>query len=203
MGRYWVGADPGGRRNFGLAFLDVDAVLRCATVSSVEEAVECIFDNGEPLGLGIDAPLWWSSDEAGNRMADEKVRNAVRGKCKSPSGTVQSLNSLRGAALIGGALLAFRVRQEFPCVQITESHPKALLYALQIGDAGFAERFRIPPTWDKENDHERDAAIAAVCAREGFEKRWKTDLARQRHRFEMDPQDCWLQRVHYFWPEYL
>ena len=209
MSRYWVGADPGGKGNFGLAFLDAEQGLHCATVSSVDDAVKHVVGKGEPLGLGIDAPMWWSTITGGGRRADKKVRNAIQGKCESPPGTVQSPNSLRGTALIGGAMLAFRVRQEFPRVQITESHPKALLYKLrpdgqdgQLGDQDgqrFAKQFGIPTNW--KNEHERDAAIAAVCAREGFEGRWTTDLARQRHPSELDPRSYWLQPMHYFWPE--
>ena len=210
MSGYWVGADPGGKGKFGLAFLDAEQGLHCATVSSVEDAVKCVVGKGKPLGLGIDAPMWWSAIAGGDRMADKNVRDAIRGKCKGRSGTVQSPNSLQGAALIGGAMLAFRVRQEFPRVQITESHPKALLYALrpdgqdhELDDKDvqrFAERFRIP-SLEKLNEHERDAAIAAVCAREGFKKHWRTDLARQPHPSELDPRSYWLQPMHYFWPE--
>ena len=206
MSGYWVGADPGGKGkrgkgNFGLAFLDAEQGLHCATVSSVDDAVKHVVGKGEPLGLGIDAPMWWSTNEGCRRMADEKVRDAIlRGKCKSHSGTVQSPNSLQGAALIGGAMLAFGVRQKFPRVRITESHPKALLYALELDYKGFAKRFRIPANrWN--NEHERDATIAAVCAREGFKKRWPTDLARERHDSELDPRSYWLQPMHYFWPE--
>ena len=43
MSRFWVGADPGGENNFGLAFLDeTGEVLDCITVSSVDEAVDQI-----------------------------------------------------------------------------------------------------------------------------------------------------------------
>ena len=165
------------------------------TVSSVDDAVHRIVDKGKPLGLGIDAPMWWSSHRGGGRKADE----AIREKYGIHPGTVQSVNSLRGAALVGGAMLAFRVRQAFSCVPITESHPKALLCALKLDEQDFAEEFRIDKDWS--NEHERDAVIAAVCAREGCEGRWTADLAQQRHDGEQDPQDYWLGRVCYFWPD--
>ena len=73
--KYWMGADPGGKGNFGLAFLDTTGKrLRCATVSSVDEAVELITSTGIPLGLGIDAPMWWSSCEGAGRKVDESIR---------------------------------------------------------------------------------------------------------------------------------
>ena len=80
-------------------------------------------------------------------------------------------------------------------------HPRALLRALALDKASFARRFGIFSTW--KNDHERDAAIAAVCAREDFEERWNADLALERHSSEQDPQADWLAPMHYFWPEAL
>ena len=140
MKKFWMGADPGGKGNFGLAFLDTTGKwLRCATVSSVDEAVELITSTGIPLGLGIDAPMWWSSCEGAGRKVDESIRE----KYGIHPGTVQSANSLRGAALVGGAMLAFRIRQKFPDTRITETHPKALLCALKIDEASFAKRFGI------------------------------------------------------------
>ena len=195
---FWVGADPGGRGNFGLAFLDRDSGVRCVTVSSVDEAAERIRGAGEPRGMGIDAPMWWSSAEGGQRAADRRVRHAIRHKCPSPSGTVQAANSLRGAAIVGGAMLALRVRQAFPRVPITESHPKALLFALEVSGREFADRYGIPPAW--KNEHERDAAIAAVCAREGFNGRRWVDLALDRYDSEVDPGTYWLAPMSYFWP---
>ena len=99
-------------------------------------------------------------------------------------------------------MLALLVRKKFPSVRITESHPKALLCALKLDGPGFAKRFKIPQTWknDKKYD-ERDAAIGAVCAREGFEGCWKTDLALDRHDSEQDLCGYWLAPMHYFWPD--
>ena len=195
MSGLWIGADPGGKGSFGLTFLDASGGLHCSTTSSVEEAVERIVGMGKPLGLGIDAPMWWSASASSWRKADRRLRD----RYPAASGSVLSVNSLRGAALAGGMMLASRVRELFPDVMITESHPTALLSALELDEAGFARLFRISPAWG--NQHERDAAIAAVCAREGFEGRWTTDLALQRCSAEQDPQAYWLAPMHYFWPE--
>lgn len=45
--------------------------LSCTRVSSVDEALQEIVAKGEPLGLGIDAPMWWSSGVGGGRKSDE------------------------------------------------------------------------------------------------------------------------------------
>ena len=196
VGKFWVGADPGGKGKFGLAFLDeTGKQLTCDSVSSVDEAVGKIVSRGAPLGIGIDAPMWWSSRKGASRKVDERIRK----KYGIRSGTVQSANSLRGAALVGGAMLAFRIREKFPDTRITETHPKALLGAFKLDGTGFAERFKIPTGWN--NEDERDALIGAVCAREGFEGRWTFDLACCRDDSEQNPSSYWLAPMRYFWPE--
>ncbi len=190
--RFWVGADPGGEAKFGLAFLDATDKKNshCITVSSVDDAVKEVKKRGEPLGLGIDAPMWWASHKGGSRKADERIRSIHR-HTDMKSSTVQSPNSLKGAALVGGMMLAWRIRQEFPGTKITESHPKAVIHAHEFDLKFF--------NWG--NEHEHDAAIGAICAREGFERRWTFDLAKDRHESEQDPDSHWLAPIRYFWPK--
>ena len=128
---FWVGADPGGKGAFGLAFVDVSGSLRCETVSSVDEAAKAITTVGKPLGLGIDAPMWWSAGEGGGRRADARLRK----RYGIPSRILQS-----GSALRGAALLVSRLREAFPGLRITESHPKALLLAMTLDATQFAFR---------------------------------------------------------------
>ena len=191
---FWVGADPGGKNSVGLVFLEVSGELTCASISSLDEAVERIVSKGEPLGLGVDAPMWWTLSPVGTREADKIIRE----RYSIDPATVQSANSLRGAAIVGGAMLDFRIRQKFPRARITRAHPKALLRVLQIDGPGFARRFAIDQSWS--NEHERDTAIAAVCAREGFEGRWAIELGLARSRSQLDPRNYWLAPMHYFWP---
>ena len=130
-------------------------------------------------------------------MADHRLRKAYP---RIHSGTVQSVNSLRGAALAGGALLASWMREQDPGLRITEAHPKALLLALDMDGATFAERFGIRNVWGDE-EHQRDAAIAAVRAREGFQGNWPLDLADHRDRLEQNPKSYWLAPASYWWPQ--
>ena len=194
MSGLWVGADPGGKDSFGLAFLDISGEAECSTLSSVDEVVARIACKGRPLGMGIDAPMWWSTCEGGWRKADKRIRE----KHPDALSSVLSVNSLRGAALIGGVMLAVRIREKFPDTRMTESHPKAVLKALGLDGPKFFECCGVRAKWKKE--HERDALIAAVCAREGFEERWTTSLALDRFDSEQDPQEYWLAPMHYFWP---
>jgi len=97
-------------------------------------------------------------------------------------------------------MFVHRMRTLYPAVPVTESHPKALLKVLAKGSwSEFANRFALQHA--APNDHERDALVAAVSAREGFQGRWKHDLSIERLPSELDPHGYWLAPVHYYWPE--
>jgi hypothetical protein len=164
----------------------------------VDDALGVLDDiDVHPVGVGIDAPMWWSSGPSSDRLADQWLRK----RYKLSGGRVQTANSLRGAALVQGALFLERVRQRFPQVLATEVHPKVLLIALGGGWGAFCRRFGLRSTDGVVNEHERDAVIAAVAAREGFERRWTKDLSAERTKSEQDPSTYWLAPVQYFWPE--
>ena len=189
---FWLGVDPGGENSFGLALLHANEKLETYCVSSTDEAMSKI--NGEPLGMGIDAPLWWSSGRSSDRLADQWIRKTH----KISAGTVQTANSLRGAALVQGVMFAFRMRERYPSVKITEVHPKALALALGGWSSERLHRLGLPSI---DREHERDATLAAIAAREGFSKNWNLDLSITRHPSEQDPHDYWLSPIHYFWPQ--
>ncbi|MCY4101512.1 MAG: hypothetical protein OXF46_11445 [Rhodobacteraceae bacterium] len=201
-----------------MAFLNQAGELKCFRESSVDNAVCKIFSEipeNNVLGMGIDAPMWWSSKLGGGRKSDILIRKNVIEKS-----TVLSGNSLSGAALIGGMLLALRIREKYPQVKITESHPKALLQTLIKKETGeitkkdlknempkmrqkFPEMYQISNGWPS-NEDEQDAAVASVCAREGITGRWKTDLAKDKYRYcelEQNPEEYFLKPMHYFWPD--
>lgn len=187
----WIGADPGGKNAFGLAFLHPSGSLRTACVSCADEAVALI--DHRPLGAGVDAPLWWSSGRSGDRLADQWIRRTYG----IQAGTVQAGNSLRGAALVQGVMFVSRLREKFPDTPVTEAHPKATAIALggwtapAVSGLGAVGHL---------GEHERDAVFAAIAAREGFEGRWPRNLATSRHPSEQDPGCSWLGRIDYFWP---
>jgi predicted nuclease with RNAse H fold len=196
--KVWIGADPGGKGNFGLAILEADGSAHTCCVDCADEAVKVIVHhpNLTPAGLGVDAPLWWSSGHSSDRQADQWLRT----KYGFSGGQVQTANSLRGAALVQGAMFVQRMREHFPGVGVTETHPKAVRKALRSKSWGaFVRRFAV--TVEIRDEHERDAITSAVAAREGFEGRWLNDLGRTRHPSEQDPSTFWLAPIHYFWPE--
>ncbi|MEO1188549.1 MAG: DUF429 domain-containing protein [Pseudomonadota bacterium] len=188
----WIGVDPGGRKNFGVALLRSDQPVKTTCVSCAAEALSLI--NECPAGIGIDAPMWWSAGPSGDRRADQWIRQTY----SMSGGQVQASNSLRGAALVQGALFADGIRLRYPAVGITEVHPKAVLRALSITDDKLLETFGL--TGEISSDHERDAIVAAIAAREGFSGRWSRDLSKDRLPNEQDPDTYWLAPMRYFWP---
>ncbi|MEO3413525.1 hypothetical protein AAFO92_02585 [Roseovarius sp. CAU 1744] len=198
--KFWVGFDPGGVNKFGAAIINENECVRIRNLSSVDDAVafvRCFFKNFEPMGVGIDAPLWWSGGEGGGRQVDRLIRK----RYSISSGTVQSSNSLRGAAVVQAPLLIERLRAIYPNLFVTEAHPKAYLRGPHKNDLGYLRGLDFGSHDPDDDDHQRDAILAAIAAREGQLHRWKFDLSLIRQPEEQDPKTYWLAPVHYFWPE--
>ena len=126
-----LGFDPGGINSFGWATLHLDEAgefvsLTTGVASNAPDAVRNAGQSAAsaPAGVGIDAPLFWV--EKGDRRADSHVRNRVVA-AGGHAGTVNSVNSLRGACLVQGILTTRLVAASWPSAIVTEAHPKALL----------------------------------------------------------------------------
>jgi hypothetical protein len=175
-----LGFDPGGEDGFGWSVADDTPTLpltvrATGVVDNAQGAVDAAMTQvkkGEPVvAAGIDAPLFWVP--TGDRNVDRIVRSELRGLgARSPGGTVQAVNSLRGACVVQGMLTGVMLRAAIPEVLITESHPKALLWQLRFANrerhpAGIAlvslSHFSVSASVGTQ-DHERDAAIGALCA---------------------------------------
>ena len=158
----WIGADPGGKRNFGLAIIAEGGSAQTWSVDCADKVIGIVTEKVTltPSGIGVDAPLWWSSGHSSDRQADQWLRS----KYQLSGGQVQTANSLRGAALVQGMMFVQRIRERFPGVNVTEAHPKAILVAMKKSSEEFFEHFCIKD--HGSNDHERDAIISAVAARE-------------------------------------
>ena len=158
----FIGIDPGGVKAFGWCVMDtalpalsVSRIVTgtCSGISEAIPEIERICET-QPVGAGIDAPLYWA--RAGERKSDHKIRKAVAKAGGSPS-TVGHVNSLRGACLVQGVLSAVGLAEKWPQIAITESHPKALL-SVWPGAVEFVRQFEF------STDHERDAALGAYAA---------------------------------------
>jgi hypothetical protein len=84
----WIGADPGGKGNFGLVILGFNGSVSTYCVDCTDEAIQIVVQrvNSTPAGLGVDAPLWWSSARSSYRQADQWLRT----KYGLPGGQVQA-----------------------------------------------------------------------------------------------------------------
>lgn len=190
---YWLGCDPGGKDKFGVAKLYPSGDFHAYCVSSVDEVLQLAGE--QPLGVGIDCPLWWSTGVGGGRKADSWIRKNVG----LSGGQVQSVNSLQGAAVVQGILLAMKLREKYPAVKITEAHPNALLKAMKISE-NETLKLQFELFGQLSSEDERDALVAAVAAREGFSGRWTIDLSLQIARLEIEPRKLWFGSVNYWWP---
>ncbi len=198
--RTWIGVDPGGEGSFGVAILHSDGSTYTCCVDCADEAIEVICQRvkSAPAGIGVDAPLWWSSGRSSDRCADQWIRSTYG----LPGGKVQTANSLVGAVLVQGVMFVQQIRKRFPGAPVTETHPKALLAASRVtNDEAFRHCLSAQSITVQEPEHERDAMISAVAAREGFGKRWLRDLSLDRHESEQDPSKYWLAPINYFWPK--
>ena len=198
----WLGADPGGRGAFGAAVVQ-GASVTTALVSCVDEAVAFfrhVVGSAVPAAAGIDAPLWWSSRPSGARKVDVLLRR----RYGLSGGAVQGPNSLRGAAVVQAPILVARLREWQPAIAITEAHPKAVLVGVFGGTfSRFADALGL--SGEAATEHERDAVVGAVAAREGHSATgsWRHDLSVDRYPEEQDPKTYWLAPVSYCWPEAL
>ena len=159
----YLGFDPGGINSFGWAALQIDSIgavsrLITGVVSSAPHAIQAASIGLDivPAAVGIDAPLFWV--ESGDRRADAAIRKRVVA-AGGQSGTVSSVNSLRGACVVQGILTARLVATKWDGTLIAEAHPKALLRL--YADATFFVGQHVPV---KAAEHERDAALSAYSA---------------------------------------
>lgn len=212
----YVGFDPGGLGNFGWCVAEAtDAqslcVLESRDADNAGSATDAVLKyakaaTAEIIAIGIDSPLFWSS--TGDRKVDRIVRDAVRSKgCGTSSGTVQNVNSLRGACLAQGILAAHLMRKAIPGVQITESHPKALLWLLGLATrdvpvdsikAKDLHAFVTFPSNGDVSEHQRDAALGAYAALAMASRcdRWQDLFAREPSPFvPVPPVGYWMPKL--------
>lgn len=154
----FLGFDPGGEGNFGWSICRSEAdqfwQITAGLADHAEDAVEKVLfhlphSTVTVVAAGIDAPLFWS--RKGNREIDKVVRAASR------PANVLEVNSLWGAVLVQGVLLAESLHKHFDTLPITEAHPKALRELL-VDLPDMLHHI------NGESEHEWDARTAAYAA---------------------------------------
>lgn len=174
------GFDPGGAAQFGWAVLECSKSLplrvRAAGVAnhaqqSVRSAMAVTRADDCVVAAGIDSPLYWTP--SGERESDRLVRDIVlrAGGRALSGGTVQHPNSLRGACVVQGPIAALLIRQKLLGLPLTESHPKALLWALRLASESRATKTIFLSDLDHlvvgpegAVEHERDAMLGGFTA---------------------------------------
>jgi len=175
-----LGFDPGGIHQFGWcvseAKSDVGLQLLEAGVAddangAVNAALASIKDFQDVCGAGIDSPLYWPTQ--GSRKADVLIRHRMRKLgARNVGGSVQSLNSLRGACIAQGMIAAHLLRRRIPSIRITETHPKALLWLIEVArrdlpvsEIQISHLTELIAAHGKSNcEHERDAVLGSIAA---------------------------------------
>jgi hypothetical protein len=174
-----LGFDPGGKGAFGWAVCtEIDDRLNVVATGladhaegAMKGALDALPEGGLVVCAGIDAPMFWVTD--GYREADRLVRKAIAHLgAKSPGGTVQHFNSLRGACVIQSVLILELLRREYPNLPITEAHPKALLWLMGIARRGHEPKNVTPRDIEEiviagkrfGSEDERDAILASFTA---------------------------------------
>ena len=172
-----LGFDPGGANRFGWSVCSAgaDHLQQPLKTGLADDAWDALIrvkkafrdfdlpENPQVLAAGIDAPLFWGRRR--NRRVDDVLRQALKkNKFPTPGGTVQQVNSLRGACLVQGVLLAKYLREWDPQLPITEAHPKALQHLLRhSGQPEMTELARLTEGLE-DREHERDATLSAIGA---------------------------------------
>ena len=173
-----LGFDPGGVGHFGWSICEfaggeLQPPFATGVANDARAALaktrEKIPDGATVLASGIDSPLFWTG--TGRRDADFTLRRALRSNEFKPDavpGTVQHVNSLKGACIAQGPLLAKHLRETWKALIISESHPRALRHLVDhIGQpnvAAMVERLISGLVRGTSFEHRRDATLAAVSA---------------------------------------
>lgn len=168
-----LGFDPGGigtkrKGNFGWCIvenshdfpLQIISNGRATNASNAFKEIHNSLHGCKVVGAGIDAPLYWTAD--GERKSDEAIRNLIPTEKKKS--TVQSVNSLQGACLAQGMMIASLLRRKYTNLRITEAHPKAFLKITASTDTITSLVQSKLNNSDDEGLHLRDAALACVAA---------------------------------------
>jgi hypothetical protein len=206
-----LGFDPGGEKRFGWCVAQAtnkghlqlrDSGSANHAAGAVMAALSKTGTVGRVEAAGIDSPLFWIAD--GDRKVDKSIRSAMR-RLGAPhvDGTVQRVNSLRGACLIQGVMTAHLLRRELPEIRITESHPKALLWLLRVArielrvvDVGMSHIIDLIESESQHlPDHERDAALGAVAALAMIDQRsgWRDLYREEKNAFTpVSPVEYWM-----------
>lgn len=204
-----AGYDPGGNDGHGLAFACFRAgeceKVCIETHRNAQSVIDRLEGFGQLSAIGIDTLAAWSTGDSGWRVADLWLRRTY----KKIHSSVVSPNGLFGSMGLNGMATLISLRQKYPDLVVTETHPKVLYWALSQTKYNYAESRTDMDTklskWlgvkvETKNDHEWDAVVSVLASFKGVSGRWGHDLFKEsgqeagRLVFPAGPAQYW-------WPE--
>ena len=207
-----LGFDPGGAGSFGCALLHSKSMrLETISLTSVDEVCEWVVEvlaGNTPDTVGVDAILHWQTTKSGWRGADEYLRKNYKNVLSS----VQPSNSCAGSMAVQGLTLTMRLKERWPDIMVTETHPKVLWNHItnshypkwkgnrEIEFHKLLSSLGIQGS-NLDNDHEFDAAISAWAALNAKTKKWSRDLVKLIAKNQKYQNLFPAGNVHYYWPE--
>ncbi|MBT1159073.1 DUF429 domain-containing protein [Aminobacter anthyllidis] len=209
-----LGFDPGGEKKFGCVIMDLEGnSLDSYIAESVDDAIAWTFKSvggAQPVAAGIDTLLFWQSTKSGWRGADQYLRSAYPA-CRS---SILCANGLYGSMSVQGAVLAHRLRQKWPKILLTETHPKVLWHHITAGAeyprnwqdgvpepvASWLQRSEIDAPSIAGED-EFDALLSAWAAGQAYKKNWTRDLSELPASNQNSENIYLVQDINYFWPD--
>jgi|KBSMisStandDraft_5_1062788.scaffolds.fasta_scaffold283733_2 hypothetical protein len=206
----FFGYDPGGNGKHGVAALFIEhgnpIALQSALVETAEAAVQWFAGrSGAPIAIGVDTLTCWSTGSSGWRPADRWLK----GRYPKVQASIASPNSLYGAMSINGMAALLALREIFPKLLVTETHPKVLHwhilrrpYDYISGQAYMLEALtkELGIEVTSSSDHEWDAVLSALVAFRGVSGQWRRDL----HKLPTTKTERLVMPfgvTNYFWPE--
>lgn len=204
-----AGYDPGGNNAHGLAiarFRSGKCKEACIeTHRNAESVIDRLEGVGQLSAIGIDTLAAWSTGDSGWRVADLWLRHTY----KKVHSSVVSPNGLYGSMGLNGMAVLRSLRQKYPDLMVTETHPKVLYWALSQTKYKYAESQSVMDAalsdWlgvkvETKNDHEWDAVVSVLASFKGVSGQWRHDLFQEsgqevgRLVFPAGPAQYW-------WPE--
>ena len=174
-----LGYDPGGVGAGGACVVAAHGgevqLLQVGTYDSVDEVLALFCECAGPRGVvaaGIDALLSWATRASGWREVDRYLRRTY----PEVANSVLTSNTIAGSMAVQGMGMALRLRQVSPEIQLNETHPKVLYFALSGKKYSYA---RSMVDWLSErvdlagkqirNEHEWDAVFSAWATVQGMQ----------------------------------
>ena len=183
-----AGYDPGGNGGHGFALAEfVDSQcksLQIETLPNVEAVIIKLQRTKNLSAIGIDTLAAWATGPSGWRPADLWLRHTY----KAVQLSIVSPNGLYGSMGLNGMAVLHSVRQMYPHVAITETHPKVLYRALSKVKYNYEQHsddmdLKLSRWLGCEvktnNDHEWDAVVSVLAALKGATGEWSHDLFKE------------------------